>query len=641
MAFVATEPNVGLKRQLALLQEAAEALGRDDYLQVIVRSLGEALAVRWAFVSELVPDDPSQARTVAFCQDGTLLDNMAYPLAGTPCADVYDRSACLVTEGAQEAYPEDVMLQDMGIESYLGLPFVDDAGRALGHLGVMHDRPLPAALLDEPLFRIFVAQAGSEFARRGAEAEKHRVERKLMESERRESLGLLAGTIAHDLNNLLVGITANVGLAELELDGDSAARPFLQAIEKTGRRAAELAQQMLAYSGRGRFEVGPVDLGDIVRQTGDLLRPSLPRTAEVTYVVSDGLPPVQADPTQLRQLVMNLVINAVDAMEGRPGRVTIHVGLGRIDLDEPRTQVVAREAASGPCVSLEVSDEGTGMDDETLARIFDPFFTTKAKGNGLGLAAVVGIVQGHKGVLRVGSRLGHGTTFTVQLPVSEQPVPAARVVADRGVLPPGVRALVVDDEPAVRNALAAVLGRNGVQVVEAADGAQGLTLLQATTEAFDVVLIDLSMPRVGGDEVQDHAGHGLVGQVAAVAVWTAEDRMNAVTTNSDPRLAPRPDARRHPAPEPTERIYLPIAFSASNIALTRSHSLWRQTSALVRTVSPSAKAPTPAMSMNWSMKSLQSTVVPASVLWRATTPPSVISMSAPIRLRTLTTSLSP
>ncbi len=501
MAFVATEPNVGLKRQLALLQEAAEALGRDDYLQVIVRSLGEALSVRWAFVSELVPDDPSQARTVAFCQDGTLLDNMAYPLAGTPCADVYDRSACLVTEGAQEAYPEDVMLQDMGIESYLGLPFVDDAGRALGHLGVMHDRPLPAALLDEPLFRIFVAQAGSEFARRGAEAEKHRVERKLMESERRESLGLLAGTIAHDLNNLLVGITANVGLAELELDGDSAARPFLQAIEKTGRRAAELAQQMLAYSGRGRFEVGPVDLGDIVRQTGDLLRPSLPRTAEVTYVVSDGLPPVQADPTQLRQLVMNLVINAVDAMEGRPGRVTIHVGLGRIDLDEPRTQVVAREAASGPCVSLEVSDEGTGMDDETLARIFDPFFTTKAKGNGLGLAAVVGIVQGHKGVLRVGSRLGHGTTFTVQLPVSEQPVPAARVVADRGVLPPGVRALVVDDEPAVRNALAAVLGRNGVQVVEAADGAQGLTLLQATTEAFDVVLIDLSMPRVGGDEV--------------------------------------------------------------------------------------------------------------------------------------------
>jgi len=495
-----TEPTVGLERQLGLVLEAASALGREDYLQVIVRSLREALSVRWAFVATLTPDEPGHATTLAFCQDGDLLDNLAYSLAGTPCEDVYDRSLCFVGSGVQAAYPEDAMLQDMGVESYLGLPFLDDAGRAIGHLGVMHDGALHAAMVQEPLFRIFVAQAGSEFARRGAEGEKHSMERRLMESERRESLGLLAGTIAHDLNNLLVGVTANVGLAELELDVGSGARPYLRSIEQTGRRAADLAQQMLAFSGRGRFEVGPADLGEVVRETGDLLRPSLPRNARLSYTIGEALPAVHADRTQLAQLVMNLVLNAVEALEGAAGRISVRVEATPID-PSARAQVVARDAVPGPGVALRVTDDGVGMDEALIGRIFDPFFTTKQKGNGLGLAAVVGIVQGHKGVLQVTSGAGRGTTFSVLLPLSDQPaLPAQRPATDL-TLRPGLRALVVDDEQAVRDAIRAVLVRHGVTVSEAADGAQALTLLEATADPFDVVLIDLSMPRVGGDEV--------------------------------------------------------------------------------------------------------------------------------------------
>ena len=492
--------DVDLESQLALVCRAAGALGRDDYLAVIVRSVSEALSLRWAFVSERVPDDPSQARTLAFCMDGQILDNVSYPLAGTPCADVYDRSVCVVTDGVQAAFPEDEMLVDLGAESYVGLPFFNDAGCASGHVGVMHDEALPATLVETPVFQIFTALAGSEFARRRAEAQKHRVERKLMGSERRESLGLLAGTIAHDLNNLLVGVTTNVGLARLEVGGGSAAHGYLDAIEETGARAADLARQMLAYSGRGRFEVGPADLSEIVGATIELLRPSLPKTAALLYEADEGLPPVHADGTQLRQLVMNLVLNAVDALEGKAGTVAVRLRAARIEPTSSRAQLIAREAVAGPGLALEVSDDGTGMDEPTLARIFDPFFTTKDKGNGLGLAAVQGIVQGRRGTLEVSSQLGAGSTFRVLLPVSAEqlrtPAPQATVES----FEPGLRALVVDDESAVRNALSAVLARSEFVVDQAADGAQALTLLSAKADPFDIVLMDLSMPNLDGDE---------------------------------------------------------------------------------------------------------------------------------------------
>jgi len=490
-------------RRLALVQLAAAAIGRDDYLEIIIRCLADALEVRWAFVSELVVTDPTTARTLAFWGDGGYLDNVAYPLEGTPCADVYDHSVCVVTAGVQAAYPDDHMLAEMGAEAYVGLPFRDEGGRAIGHLGVMHDGPVEADLVDTALFRVFAALAGSEFSRRRAEEEKARVERRLMEAERREHLGLLAGTIAHDLNNLLVGITANVGLAEGELPAASEARPYLRAIEETGQRAAELARQMLAYSGRGRFEVGPVDLARLVRETTDLLRSSLPRTAAIDCHVEAAVPPVQGDTTQLRQLVMNLVVNGVEALEGSPGQISVRLRPHRFDPAKARAQVVARDAVEGTYVALEVKDDGMGMDDATLNRVFDPFFTTKPKGNGLGLAAVQGIVQGNHGALLVDSAPGEGTTFRVLLPTSsDAPAPAPKAPA-AAEFPAGLRALVVDDEAMVRAALTSVLKRNGFSVVQAADGTQAVTVLQASTDAFDVVLMDLSMPHMGGDEVVD------------------------------------------------------------------------------------------------------------------------------------------
>lgn len=251
---------------------------------------------------------------------------------------------------------------------------------------------------------------------RQLEKERHRAEQRRHEAEKQVSIGTLASGVAHDFNNALAGIGGNAMLCQLKLPGDSPVQPFLQTIESITMRAAALCQQMLAYAGEGRFHVAPVDLGSLVRGIMELPQAGASPQATVALDLAADLPPVRGDRAQLQQIVLNLLINAYEAIGGKPGQVRIVTGIIHAGRPTFASAVQARELPEGDYVFLEIADTGCGMSAEILPRIFDPFFSTKFTGRGLGLAAVLGVVRGHGGALFVNSTPDGGTTFRLLFP---------------------------------------------------------------------------------------------------------------------------------------------------------------------------------------------------------------------------------
>ncbi len=338
--------------------------------------------------------------------------------------------------------------------------------------------------------------------RKAAEASAQAFERKMQETQKLESLGVLAGGIAHDFNNLLTSILGNSNLASLDVPPDSPLQAHLEPIKRGCLRAAELCKQLLAYSGKGRFVVEKVDLHALLDETMELLRHSISKQCELRFNRADGLPPVEGDIAQLRQVIMNLVINASEAISAGPGIITVTTKLVAGSLTEAIGADVTSNGPAGPCVCLEISDTGSGMSEETKARIFEPFFTTKFTGRGLGLAAVHGIVRGHHGVLEVESELGRGTTFKLLFPAAagvadalSRPIEAPVSWHGSGCV------LVVDDEEAVRQVCSALLTKFGFSVVLAADGREGIEMFQAGPDGYTLVLLDLTMPPPDGRQV--------------------------------------------------------------------------------------------------------------------------------------------
>ena len=338
--------------------------------------------------------------------------------------------------------------------------------------------------------------------RQRIEAEQRALEAKMQQTQKLESLGVLAGGIAHDFNNMLTTILGNASLALMDLPPGLASREYLEEIVNSSRRAAELCGQMLAYSGRGRFVVELVDLSVLVRDTAHMLELSVAKKAPIEMRLAENLSRVEADATQLRQVIMNLVINAAEAIDGKDGVITVSTRITRCDracLDATLSPDVLPE---GEYVTLEVRDTGCGMDPATQAKIFDPFFTTKFTGRGLGLAAVLGIVRGHHGAVRVKSTPGEGTTFTILLPPTQAiygpaPLPHASAVAAKPLEQKGT-ILLVDDELPVRNVAARLLERLGFRVLPAKDGIEAVTLFREHAARVDCVLLDLTMPGLDG-----------------------------------------------------------------------------------------------------------------------------------------------
>ena len=334
-----------------------------------------------------------------------------------------------------------------------------------------------------------------------AEAERDRLEAQFRQSQKLESLGIMAGGIAHDFNNLLMGILGYADLIELDLTSTRDVGKHIQGIKTGARRASELCQQLLAYSGKGKLSTEPLDLTYTVSEMAHLLEVSISKKVTIEYRLSPELPAVQADATQLRQVIMNLITNAADAIGDQTGTVRIATGLMDCDADYLMESLHGAELPAGTYVYLDIEDTGCGMSNEEISRIFDPFYTTKFTGRGLGLAAVLGIIRGHRGVIRIRSRVGQGTTFRILLPgVDAKPVRETKEPAVVGDWQGSGLILLAEDEVSVRLVTRRMLKRLGFDVATAADGEEAVRSFTTNPESFVMVMLDLTMPVMDGEE---------------------------------------------------------------------------------------------------------------------------------------------
>ena len=345
-----------------------------------------------------------------------------------------------------------------------------------------------------------------------AEESRREMERQFLHAQKMESLGILAGGIAHDFNNILMAILGNADLASQQLSAISPARPMLEEITHAARRAADLSQQMLAYSGKGRFIVESIHVDELLQEMAHLLEVTIPKNVMLKFDFPSHLPSFEGDPTQIRQVVMNLLTNAAEAIGSRDGVVTLSAGTRHCDRDyleglrhfgHDRSWDPVPE---GDYIFLKVTDNGCGMSRETLDKLFDPFFTTKFTGRGLGMSAVLGIVHGHSGAIHVDSTAGEGTTFTILFPVTSAQrtsvgtghnAAAAQAMA---ATPLEGTVLVVDDEESVRTVACRMLHHMGFKTLVACDGREALRQFRRHGEQITCVLLDLTMPQMNGEQ---------------------------------------------------------------------------------------------------------------------------------------------
>ena len=344
--------------------------------------------------------------------------------------------------------------------------------------------------------------------RKRAEEERQRLETQMQYTQKLESLGVLAGGIAHDFNNLLMTIVARAGLALRALAPESPVREHLKQIEKAGLRGGELANQMLVYAGRGKPVIQQVNISNLIQEMAHLLHVSISKQAKLHYDLAPDPPTIQADTAQLRQIVMNLITNASEAIGEQGGEIILATGSTTVNREDFREWHVVGDPPPKTCVHLDVRDSGCGMPSETLPKIFDPFFTTKFTGRGLGLAALLGIIRAHGGAVAVWSQPHEGTYFRLFFPS----IPTRRIepsaVPDSDLSWRGNGTiLIVDDEEDVRIASQLILEETGFNVMTAHDGRHGLEVFKAQRNNITAVLLDLTMPHMNGEQLFQKIRH--------------------------------------------------------------------------------------------------------------------------------------
>jgi two-component system cell cycle sensor histidine kinase/response regulator CckA len=335
-------------------------------------------------------------------------------------------------------------------------------------------------------------------ARKQLEEENARLQERLRQSEKLETLGALAGGVAHDFNNLLTTILGNANLGSLAVEPDGRIAPFFLAIERASLKAAEITRQLMTYAGKGHLRMEELDLDIVTQEVVQLLRLSIPANLTLEVDLSDRLPYVKGDGTQLFQVLMNLVLNASESFpEGATG--TIRVRTRTEELDEAFLESTHLELplTPGRYATLEVTDTGTGMTPDVLTRIFEPFYTTKFLGRGLGLSALLGVLQGHRGGLRVQSTPDHGSSFKIFLPVMRE----RRALTAQEASPTWRGEgwiLVAEDEAPVRATVVALAERLGFSSLEVADGREAVEAFRRHHADLSLVLLDYAMPGLDG-----------------------------------------------------------------------------------------------------------------------------------------------
>jgi two-component system, cell cycle sensor histidine kinase and response regulator CckA len=473
-----------------MLRKAALVLTKtgDDFVPAVVAEMASVFSADVALVAEFTSTD--HMRTVAICREGSLTTRDDSPRCGTPLERLEPHDTICHRAGAQRLFPADPLLASVPAEGYLAVPLVGGKGEIIGVMAVLTRRPLPTDLPGTSFLHLIAGRVAAELERASTQRELQKNERYLKQVQRVEAIGWLAGNIAHDFNNLLMIV---IGYGEILQDRAQAQE--LSELLTAARRASTLTKQLLAFGRRQVMQVQRVDLNRVVAQVQPMLTRVMSAQVRVITSLDPELPSVEVDPGQLEQVVVNLAINARDAM---PEGGTLHIDTAVVDVAHAHFQM-----GPGRYVRLCVRDSGIGMPPEVLAQIFEPFFTTKgSRGTGLGLSSVYGIVKQSGGFIWCDSTPGAGTTFSIYLrPIAgtaDSDLPAPATERARGG---EERILVVDDEPAVRKLLARILRARGYDVFETEDGPSALAFMSGTDRQMDLVVTDVLMPKMSGTQL--------------------------------------------------------------------------------------------------------------------------------------------
>jgi len=469
-----------LRRAAVVLTKAG-----DDFLPAVVREMAMMFDAELAFVAECV--GPDHLQTLAVWRRGALEENRLYTRARTPAEQLTLQDAVYHWAGVRHRFPLDPLLQDLSAEGYVALPLVGAKGDLVGTMVAITQRPLEETHDAMALLQVLAGRVTAEIERASAARELSKNERYLRQVQRVEAIGWLAGNIAHDFNNLLMIV---IGYGEI-LQERNASQEMSELLAAS-RRASTLTKQLLAFGRRQVMQVQRIDINRVVAQVQPMLTRVMSAQVRVITSLDPALPSVEVDPGQLEQVVVNLAINARDAM---PQGGTLQIETTIVDVTQPYFQM-----EPGRYVRLNVSDTGTGMPPEVLSQIFEPFFTTKGnRGTGLGLSSVYGIVKQSGGYIWCDSMPGAGTTFSIYLrPVEGAPVQELTAPASERGRGGEERVLVVDDEPGVRKLLARILRARGYDVFETEDGPSALALMASAGRPMDLVVTDVLMPKMSG-----------------------------------------------------------------------------------------------------------------------------------------------
>jgi len=475
---------LGVARDITEQVEAEEALRRSERRYALATAAGKVAVWDWDVRTREVHDVAGLMGMLGYGPDE--LDQL--PADWEELRHPDDRAAAgaatrPVHEGAADEFAfEQRLLHRDGSYRWVftrGEAFRDECGRVVRMVGTNTD-------ITE---------------QKRAQDERQEIAARLQQAERLESLGVLAGGVAHDFSNLLTGLLGNLSLARRRLPQASPAHPYLQRVESAASQAAELAENMLAYSGRGLMQCAPLPMSELLLEALDFAAVSLPEGVELEVRVPAGLPPVLGEAAQLRGVVLNLIGNAAEAVGPAGGAIAVEATVVEADRARLARTYVDDSLPEGPYLSVVVSDPGPGMDAETLGRVFDPFFTTKPNGRGLGLAYALGVVRAHRGAIEVRSAPGEGSVFEVLLPVAFEPAegnlaraPASEAACTIG----GGTVLLAEDEALVRAAAVGALEEAGLTVLPASNGRQALELFKERAAEIDAVLLDLAMPEADG-----------------------------------------------------------------------------------------------------------------------------------------------
>jgi signal transduction histidine kinase len=473
-----------------------------DFLREAVRLISETLGSAHVYIGKLIAADKVEG--LIYAVGGELREPFNYSLWATPCENVVTQGVCFYPREVQRLFPQDLELQEMGLESYIGAPLRDSFGRVLGIFWIADVKPLPAVKSLQEMFQLLATRVSHELLREQAEQAVQQLQTQILQAQTMESIGRMAGGLAHDFNNLLTAVLGYTELAQGAVSQDSPAQGFLNNAILAIEKAAGITRQLMALARNQPLQRKVLDLNSVVKESLQIAETWMPSYIQVQTYLSETLWQTEADHVQMVQVIQNLLLNARDAIPETGGSITIETQNVFLDTEYTQTHY---EVVPGEYVMLMITDTGVGIPPHARERIFEPFFTTKpqGQGTGLGLSIVYSVVKQLGGHIWVYSEVGKGTTFKIYLPRAYDQANAIERTTSPVELPRGQETvLIVEDEPGVLEVATEALRQQGYTVLSAASPAEALQIAQSFREPIHLLVTDVVMPIMSGRDLAEY-----------------------------------------------------------------------------------------------------------------------------------------